>query len=131
MESVSLYSLYMDHDFRYFFQHPYMRLAVAYLVIFCNFLVYAEDPVAHSETECFIPVIGNCFSFVFTRYPRNAWAILKVIMWLLAMAFGLIVGKYIFHSFIFSKYLYSLFIYVCCNIVQLSYFAVYALLKGT
>jgi hypothetical protein len=33
---------------RYYFQHPYPRLFVAYLVIFCNFLLFAEDPISHS-----------------------------------------------------------------------------------
>lgn len=42
-------SLYMDRDLRYYFQHPYLRLIVAYLVIFCNFLLFAEDPVSHSH----------------------------------------------------------------------------------
>ncbi len=32
------------------FQHPYLRLFVCYLVIFCNFLVFAEDPLSHSKT---------------------------------------------------------------------------------
>jgi hypothetical protein len=31
-------------------QHPYLRLFVCYLVIFCNFLVFAEDPLSHSKT---------------------------------------------------------------------------------
>ena len=94
----------MEKDFRYYFQHPYFRLIVAYLVTFCNFLIYAEDPVAHSEAECFIPVVGNTFSFVVTKYPKNAWALLKVIMWLLAILVGLIVGKVFIHKVVFSKF---------------------------
>ena len=34
---------------KYFFQHPYLRLLVCYSVIFCNFLMFAEDPVSHSK----------------------------------------------------------------------------------
>ena len=101
---TSVYSFFMEKDFRYYFQHPYFRLIVAYLVTFCNFLIYAEDPVAHSEAECFIPVVGNTFSFVVTKYPKNAWALLKVIMWLLAILVGLIVGKVFIHKVVFSKF---------------------------
>ena len=71
LDKTSVYSFFMEKDFRYYFQHPYLRLAVAYLVTFCNFLIYAEDPVAHSEAECFIPVVGNTFSFVVTKYPKK------------------------------------------------------------
>lgn len=52
---------------RYYFQHPYARLFVSYFVIFCNFLIYAEDPVSHSRANCTIPVIGNDFAFVTYR----------------------------------------------------------------
>ncbi|CAL4099722.1 unnamed protein product, partial [Meganyctiphanes norvegica] len=49
MDTQSCYSYYMDKDLRYYFQHPWLRLIVAYLVIFCNFLLFAEDPVSHSH----------------------------------------------------------------------------------
>ena len=104
LDSLSLYSLHMMRDFRYYFQHPYFRLAIAYLVTFLNFLIYAEDPVSHSEAECFIPVVGNCFSFVCTKYPPDGWAGVKVLMWLTAIITGLFVGKLIIHGFIFSEY---------------------------
>ena len=103
VDKSSVYSLYMDKDFRYYFQHPYLRLFIAYLVTFCNFLIYAEDPVAHSEKECFIPVVGQCFSFVCTKYPPNGWAALKVIMWVTAVLLGLVIGKQLVHQLIFSK----------------------------
>ena len=102
-DRASVYSFFMEKDFRYYFQHPWFRLIVAYLVTFCNFLMYAEDPVAHSERECFIPFVGNVFSFVFTKYPKNAWIVLKIIMWLLAILTGMIVGKLFFHKIVFSK----------------------------
>ena len=50
LDTQSQYSYYMDKDLRYYFQHPWLRLIVAYLVIFCNFLLFAEDPVSHSHT---------------------------------------------------------------------------------
>lgn len=101
-DTGSLYSVYMESDFRYYFQHPYARLFVAYFVTFCNFLIYAEDPVAHSRKECNIPVIGNCFAFVGTRYPPNAWSLLKVILWLAGTIVGMVVGKLLFHTLLFN-----------------------------
>ncbi|GFO26989.1 transmembrane protein 117 [Plakobranchus ocellatus] len=105
VDAGSVYSLFMEKDFRYHFQHPYFRLFTAYFVTFCNFLIYAEDPVAHSRSECTIPVIGNDFSFVIMKWPPNAWSLLKVIMWLSGIITGIIIGKIVFHSFLFSKYL--------------------------
>ena len=129
---TSVNSYYMDRDFRYYFQHPYFRLAVAYLVTFCNFLIYAEDPVAHSDKECFIPVVGNCFSFVCTKYPNNGWAALKVILWLIAILVGLIVGKLLIHAIVFSKctlcflgtdLAYEAIVYYYSNIFQVSMYS--------
>ena len=52
---------------RYLFRHPYSRLATAYLVVFFNFLIFAEDPVSHSYRECVIDVTGDLYTFVFIR----------------------------------------------------------------
>lgn len=54
-------------NFTYFFRHPYSRIATSYLVVFCNFLIFAEDPVSHSYTDCIIDIIGNMYGFVFSR----------------------------------------------------------------
>ncbi|RUS86404.1 hypothetical protein EGW08_005854, partial [Elysia chlorotica] len=103
VDADSVYSLFMEQDFRYHFQHPYFRLFTAYFVTFCNFLIYAEDPVAHSRSECTIPVIGNDFSFVIMKYLPNAWSLLKVIMWLTGIVVGIIIGKVVFHSYLFNR----------------------------
>ncbi|GAB5573684.1 transmembrane protein 117 isoform X1 [Prionailurus iriomotensis] len=96
----------MGKDFRYYFQHPWSRLIVAYLVIFFNFLIFAEDPVSHSQTEANVIVVGNCFSFVTNKYPRGVgWRILKVLLWLLAILIGLIAGKFLFHQRLFGQLL--------------------------
>ncbi|XP_012662939.1 transmembrane protein 117 isoform X4 [Otolemur garnettii] len=96
----------MGKDFRYYFQHPWSRLIVAYLVIFFNFLIFAEDPVSHSQTEANVIVVGNCFSFVTNKYPRGlGWRILKVLLWLLAILIGLIAGKFLFHQRLFGQVL--------------------------
>ncbi|XP_041366549.1 transmembrane protein 117-like [Gigantopelta aegis] len=104
-DAASVFSLFMEKDFRYYFQHPYFRLVLAYLVTFCNFLIYAEDPVAHSIKESTIPVIGNDFAFVYTHYPPNAWSLLKVIFWLTGILSGMIIGKMIVHTLLFNKLL--------------------------
>uniref|UniRef100_A0A8C0A1F6 Transmembrane protein 117 n=1 Tax=Anas zonorhyncha TaxID=75864 RepID=A0A8C0A1F6_9AVES len=57
-QRTALNYLRMDKDFRYYFQHPWSRLVVAYLVIFFNFLIFAEDPVSHSQTEANVIVVG-------------------------------------------------------------------------
>ncbi|RWS04943.1 uncharacterized protein B4U79_13815 [Dinothrombium tinctorium] len=102
----SLYSVHMEKDFRYYFQHPYARLFIAYFVTFCNFLIFAEDPISHSHTECEIPVVGNVISFICTRYPKEwMWIVIKVGLWVTAIFVGLIVGKYFFHHVLLRRVL--------------------------
>uniref|UniRef100_A0A672SJF7 Transmembrane protein 117 n=1 Tax=Sinocyclocheilus grahami TaxID=75366 RepID=A0A672SJF7_SINGR len=91
--------------FRYYFQHPWSRLVVAYLVTFFNFLIFAEDPVSHSQTQAHMIVVGNCFSFVVNKYPGGGWDVLKVLMWILAIITGLIAGKFLFHRRLFGRLL--------------------------
>lgn len=80
-------------------------MIVAYLVIFFNFLIFAEDPVSHSQTEANVIVVGNCFSFVTNKYPGGGgWRLLKVLLWLLAILTGLVAGKFLFHQRLFGKY---------------------------
>jgi len=57
----------VKRNFVYYFRHPYFRIATSYLVVFCNFLIFAEDPVSHSYTDCVIDIIGNMYAFVFSR----------------------------------------------------------------
>ena len=104
MDGASLFSLFMDkNNFRYWFQHPYARLSIAYLVTFLNFFIYAEDPVSHSRQPCKIPVIGHCFSFIFNKYPPNLFAGFKVFMWLSGMVCGVLFGYLVVHQLLFSK----------------------------
>ncbi|CAB1313995.1 unnamed protein product [Coregonus sp. 'balchen'] len=100
-----LRSCKMDIDpcLRYYFQHPWSRLFVAYLVTFCNFLIFAEDPVSHSQTEAHMIVVGNCFSFIVNKYPGGGWSVLKVMSWLMAIVTGMFAGKFIFHRRLFGK----------------------------
>lgn len=57
----------LKRNFVYYFRHPYFRIITSYLVVFCNFLIFAEDPVSHSYTDCVIDIIGNMYAFVFSR----------------------------------------------------------------
>ena len=57
----------VKRNFVYYFRHPYFRITTSYLVVFCNFLIFAEDPVSHSYTDCIIDIIGNMYAFVFSR----------------------------------------------------------------
>ncbi|XP_013407457.1 transmembrane protein 117 isoform X1 [Lingula anatina] len=104
-DSISQFSLYMKKDFRYYFQHPYARLFVAYFVVFCNFLIYAEDPVAHSYKEATIPAIGNAFALVCSYYPDNAWSVLKVFCWMLGITIGIFFGKFVIHKLLLNRVL--------------------------
>lgn len=104
VDSVSVWSYFMPKkNFQYHFQHPYFRLFIAYFVTLCNFLIYAEDPVAHSMKECTIPLVGNDFAFVVTRYAPNAWSILKVFLWLSAILLGIVLGKIVVHGLFFNR----------------------------
>eukprot|EP00105_Crassostrea_gigas_P038068 XP_019922216.1 PREDICTED: transmembrane protein 117 [Crassostrea gigas] len=104
VDSMSVWSYFMPKkNFQYHFQHPYLRLFIAYFVTFCNFLIYAEDPVAHSMKECTIPLVGNDFAFVATRYAPNAWSVLKVFLWLSAILLGIVLGKIVVHGLFFNR----------------------------
>ncbi|XP_062582090.1 transmembrane protein 117-like [Saccostrea cucullata] len=104
VDSASVWSYFMPKkNFQYHFQHPYFRLFIAYFVTFCNFLIYAEDPVAHSMKECTIPLVGNDFAFVGTRYAPNAWSLLKVFLWLSAILIGIVIGKLVVHGLFFNR----------------------------
>ncbi|XP_067935642.1 transmembrane protein 117-like isoform X2 [Watersipora subatra] len=102
-DKMSQYTFRMKHDWLYYFQHPYARLFVAYLVTFCNFLIYAEDPVAHSAAECNIIVVGNIYSFVITKYPPNGFSVLKVFLWIVAIIVGILIGKLVIHRILLKR----------------------------
>ena len=104
----SVYSLYMERDFRYYFQYPYLRLLVAIFVTICNFFMYAEDPVAHSCKEARVSIIGSGFAFMFGQYAPNAWSVVKVLTWLSGIITGMLVGKFLLHQLLFSQYIFSI-----------------------
>lgn len=75
-------------------------------------MILAEDPIAHSRVDAFLPLIGNAGSFVFRLYPNPSTSpeffsmfALKVFMVPLALSTGLIVGRQLIHKFLFQKVL--------------------------
>ncbi|KPM11147.1 THEM117 domain containing protein, partial [Sarcoptes scabiei] len=87
--------------------HPYSRLFICYSVIFCNFLIFAEDPLSHSLKECSIPILGNIISMLFTKYPHRSWLLfsVKISMNIIAIIIGLIFGKYFLHNIVLRRVL--------------------------
>jgi len=53
--------------FKYWLRHPYFRIFTSYFVVFCNFLIFAEDPVSHSCSDCIVDIIGNIYAFIGAR----------------------------------------------------------------
>ncbi|KAF4802550.1 hypothetical protein TURU_025024 [Turdus rufiventris] len=100
-----LQCLRMDKDFRYYFQHPWSRLVVAYLVIFFNFLIFAEDPVSHSQTEANVIVVGQLLRLKMFREDHGSW---------MTMFFSTILFLFIF------SHIYNLFLIMAGNMRLLS-----------
>eukprot|EP01062_Namystynia_karyoxenos_P037636 TRINITY_DN27372_c0_g1_i1.p1 TRINITY_DN27372_c0_g1~~TRINITY_DN27372_c0_g1_i1.p1 ORF type:complete len:650 (+),score=187.26 TRINITY_DN27372_c0_g1_i1:92-1951(+) len=94
--------------FLYYFYHPVARLVVAFMVCFCNFLIYGEDPVSHSAAEAEVPVLGPVITWVVPEEWRGEthhsvdrptpikmfyrWGSLVVLI-----ALGLIFGRIVVH----------------------------------
>ncbi|XP_057311740.1 transmembrane protein 117-like [Hydractinia symbiolongicarpus] len=88
-------------SFKYYFQHPNLRLLIACTVTILNFYIFAEDPVSHSVTNCHISLIGDIYSMIFANYPPNGYSAVKVCLWLFAIIFSIIVGKIFIHYWLF------------------------------
>jgi hypothetical protein len=37
---------------------------IAYIIVFFNFLIFAEDPVSHSVVDAELPIVGNDAGFL-------------------------------------------------------------------
>ncbi|XP_059178356.1 transmembrane protein 117-like [Physella acuta] len=103
--TCSVLSLVMEKDFRYHFQHPRFRFFTAYIVTLCNFLIYAEDPIAHSYGESSIPVIGHAYSFIVTKWTKDSLSLVKFVFWFFAIVLGLLFGKIVIHQYFFNTVL--------------------------
>jgi hypothetical protein len=80
------------------FRHPYFRCLVCYGITLLNFLMTAEDPVAHSRMEADIPIIGHDISFILNHTPdKTLYKVLKHVMWITSLLAGLIIGRQVIH----------------------------------
>lgn len=89
----------------YWFRHPYARLAVVLLITTLNFLLFREDPTFYSVLDVDIPIVGNVLAFGFLRWPEvhltvillrlknGAWILLKVMMFVAFLVFGVFAGN--------------------------------------
>lgn len=84
----------------HWFRHPVLRVLIATSVVFLNFLVFAEDPSAHSRSEAAIPVLGSNYSLLFTQWPTPypGLIVLKLVVAGLAIAAGGAFGRQIIHK---------------------------------
>lgn len=87
------------------FRHPLSRLFVATVIIFLNFFIYSEDPVAHSFVSAQLPLIGTVFSFVFTQWPTTMAGlfVLKIFLAFVFLLTGCILGRQVIHKRFLSK----------------------------
>lgn len=93
------------NDFQYYFKHPNSRLFIAYFSVFLSWLMFAQDPIAYSSADCKVDVLGHAYSFIFTKYPNNGFAALKVVFWISAITSGMILGKIFIHKILLCKIL--------------------------
>eukprot|EP01006_Ploeotia_vitrea_P046867 TRINITY_DN67068_c3_g1_i2.p1 TRINITY_DN67068_c3_g1~~TRINITY_DN67068_c3_g1_i2.p1 ORF type:complete len:414 (+),score=209.31 TRINITY_DN67068_c3_g1_i2:93-1334(+) len=92
---------------RYYMRHPNFRAFIATYIAVCNFLIYAEDPIAHSQAEAEIPLIGSAISLIITDYPDDhaglwAFKFFFAILWI-------VIGMYIGRQWIHHRLLYGHF----------------------
>ena len=88
----------------WYFRHPWARVFVVVIIIFCNFLIVAEDPIAEGQELANIPIVGNCLSLIFVNW-EGFWAILKVAFIVIGAAVGCWVGKVVVHNWILRDWL--------------------------
>eukprot|EP01059_Diplonema_ambulator_P030487 TRINITY_DN5233_c0_g3_i6.p2 TRINITY_DN5233_c0_g3~~TRINITY_DN5233_c0_g3_i6.p2 ORF type:complete len:652 (+),score=183.40 TRINITY_DN5233_c0_g3_i6:924-2879(+) len=89
----------------YLMYHPYARLLVSVGISSLNFLIYSEDPVAHSYSEAELPVLGHAYNMLFTHYPDDGRTALKIGLTLLFIFLGIITGRLVVHHMILRDYL--------------------------
>lgn len=76
-----------------FFRAAYMRLLLPLVIVFLDFVIYAEDPIQDSRTEATLPVVGNVLNFLgFVFSERPGFGVL------IALG-GIVTGKF-FHRLV-------------------------------
>ena len=90
---------FMDQFAAYFFLHPWTRLFIASGIAILNFWILVEDPIAHSNISGFIPIVGQVFALLFTRWPSDTWLCIgKLLCGLTGLILGCLIGKLIIHQ---------------------------------
>lgn len=64
MEIIDVNTL---NKLNYYFQHPFVRLIIAYTGVILSWLVIAEDPIGYSLAASKADVPGNIYSMLFGR----------------------------------------------------------------
>lgn len=86
------------------FRHPWWRILTSMIIIVCDFFIYAEDPIADSETECNLPFVGDVITMVIAKYPsEGGFACLKIMMVLICMFLGCYLGRQWVHHKLLQK----------------------------
>ena len=77
---------------------PIYRLFFTFFIVFCDFIMFAEDPIVDSEAECNIPFVGNVLTFVLSKYPANTgYTLIKLFLVLIFGFIGCAFGRQIVH----------------------------------
>jgi len=85
----------------WYLRHPWARVSTAIAIFFLDFWYYSEDPVAHSQVEVWIPVVGDAVSMLLLRWPSTAGLILlKVCMSIGLVVSGCVVGRQLVHHWL-------------------------------
>eukprot|EP00736_Rhodelphis_marinus_P007899 Rmarinus@m.24038 len=85
-------------------KHPYTRLFISFQIMFLNFYMFAEDPIVHSQSECYSMVIGDIFSAFYSpnRPSVSDTDAGKTITRFVGLAcfvlLGMYIGKYWIHD---------------------------------
>jgi len=80
------------------FRHPWARIFFTLIIIFWDFIIFAEDPIQDSEADANIPGVGHVVSMVCTKWPDDStWYAVKFIFVLIGVLLGCVVGRQFFH----------------------------------
>jgi len=91
---------------QYRLRHPYTRLFVTFSVIAINFMLYAEDPQAHSQVKVSIPILGNDINLLLAHWPNSAGLCgLKIFMGIVGLLSGCLIGLFLVHNLCLRKWM--------------------------
>ena len=79
--------------------HPVSRLFVACGISLLNFWILVEDPIAHSNISSEIPIVGNVFALMFTKWPSDPSMVIgKFCFAVIGLITGCLFGKFVVHQ---------------------------------